>query len=739
MLDRVRIASEKLHTNRRCPRRVPRLADRATLTRFRHNVRPGVVRGTAQRHVRDLETPLTHRISGRPTPERDLAVGVGGPRLAARGGPRKVPSDRRSGDGSTAVVEDRHHGHSTNAVLADRFTRHHDALDVHHRTAARWEGRRIRDVGGRRAAGRVECRHAIVIGRRRTQPRIRVRFDIGSHGRERRECRTVRGALDVEAVLVRRVVDPAEIDGRTRNRGRHESTGRVRTLWTSAEAVVLGIRHRDVSIDREGGRTSTPDHVEPTHRTAILVAQDVAVQDRATVIGRAGGFGQVEANGHLRRDHVVVLARFEVVVIRQSLEVIDVQVEGVIDRTIDAPLLHLISRQPKRRNVRVEFAAVDRSRAHGDGLRVHVRDASQIAQIVRADRRPRGHSIRVVGMDRRVRSAVRVDGGHDVAVDAHPRISARPDREIRSRSAGDADAVAAQILRGDRAPNAVAGQQHHLALRTKFDRFRPRVAIGEEHAPMLPRIGWHADVSADQPVDGPGGRERTAHQDVAPRACRGRIQESQDDLALGHRGDVGRDAVVAVVDDQQPEHPTRHLQEGRTVMVRVVPEGAAHVVGRNVVDEVAAEAAFEGTCDVIARGHPRNMEPVRVQVADVRVFEDILLRAQRFIRQGIVKAQHVLVARSDFDGRTGDAVAASRLAVGPRRECLAANRKGGLSDLHDTAVVGLRVVWGRGVIGPQELFGIGDDVGAWARTCMGRRVCRSQNETGNDPCGREYR
>ena len=61
---------------------------------------------------------------------------------------------------------------------------------------------------------------------------------------------------------------------------------------------------------------------------------------------------------------------------------------------------------------------------------------------------------------------------------------------------------------------------------------------------------------------------------------------------LLHVCDVLRHAVRAVVDDQQPKGPTRHLQEGRAVMVGVIPVGTPHVIGRYLVHEVAAKASW---------------------------------------------------------------------------------------------------------------------------------------------------
>ncbi len=224
---------------------------------------------------------------------------------------------------------------------------------------------------------------------------------------------------------------------------------------------------------------------------------------------------------------------------------------------------------------------------------------------------------------------------------------------------------------------------------------------------MLPGVGRNSQRPVHLAIDRPARIQRPRDQHVASRAGCGGVQIADHEVTLRHRGHVGGDLVLAVVDDDQPEPARRHLQERRAVVVGVVPVRAAHVVSGNVVDVVTTEAALEHPGDVVARSLPGDVQTMGVEVRDVRVLERVGVRTRRLVGQQVAEAHDVLVAGDHVQCRPRDRVGTALLAIGPRGERLAVvHGERGLPVLDHSHVVRLRSVH----IGPDEWIRIDDVV-----------------------------
>jgi hypothetical protein len=58
-------------------------------------------------------------------------------------------------------------------------------------------------------------------------------------------------------------------------------------------------------------------------------------------------------------------------------------------------------------------------------------------------------------------------------------------------------------------------------------------------------------------------------------------------------------------------------------MVGVIPQGAAHVIRRNLIDIIPTVAAVDQARHVIGRRLAGNVEPVGMNVGDVGIFETL--------------------------------------------------------------------------------------------------------------------
>ena len=128
-----------------------------------------------------------------------------------------------------------------------------------------------------------------------------------------------------------------------------------------------------------------------------------------------------------------------------------------------------------------------------------------------------------------------------------------------------------------------------------------------------------------------------------------RLQQHVEIAVAGRRG------RARAADDQRAGHAARDLQRGRAVAVRMVPEGARGMVGRDVVLVLEVDARIDRDQHVVAVARRIDPQSVRVHVGAVeavrRVRAAAVDRAGRVLRQLVVQRHAHRLPGSHLDLR----------------------------------------------------------------------------------------
>ena len=131
------------------------------------------------------------------------------------------------------------------------------------------------------------------------------------------------------------------------------------------------------------------------------------------------------------------------------------------------------------------------------------------------------------------------------------------------------------------------------------------------------------------------------------------MHEEEDLLGRLHRW---WQRTSRVLHDQSARSAAASLDRRAAVVMCMVPEGPAHVIGWDLVRVCVLLARSNLDEDVVARRGWRDVQPVRVHVRAVKVAKLVVEGGGvvPLFRQGIDKRERQIITRLDADRRTGD-------------------------------------------------------------------------------------
>ena len=205
------------------------------------------------------------------------------------------------------------------------------------------------------------------------------------------------------------------------------------------------------------------------------------------------------------------------------------------------------------------------------------------------------------------------------------------------------------------------------------------VLIGRiEDAPALDLAGPHLDHRTALAVDREETRRRLRKQrlEILDHAVGvvDHLGQHQQPLARGR--DLGHVGEIAL-DDERADHAARHLDVGAAVVVRVIPIGAAGVVGRQRDLDVVAVARRHRAHDVVGDPARARMRAVEMEIGVVELMRmaDVGGHPVAVRRQIVDQLDAQRLAGLHAQGRTGAAA-----LIGPDIEPDAADLAIGVAD-----------------------------------------------------------
>jgi hypothetical protein len=195
----------------------------------------------------------------------------------------------------------------------------------------------------------------------------------------------------------------------------------------------------------------------------------------------------------------------------------------------------------------------------------------------------------------------------------------------------------------------ILGEQLPLAPGERW--LEDRVDGGKDHAPAVPAVGSEGDRGLVLAVDKHHIDGGPSHGPIGPRVVvalgdgaaevlavglvrlgDGRqlwhVDVRHDELHLLERRHFGRQRVGTILDDDHARGTCATLDGCRAVMVRVIPVDASHVIRRNLVRVLIRRARMHRSEDVISWRLAVDVQPVRVHVGCVEVFEVVVERGR---------------------------------------------------------------------------------------------------------------
>ena len=100
----------------------------------------------------------------------------------------------------------------------------------------------------------------------------------------------------------------------------------------------------------------------------------------------------------------------------------------------------------------------------------------------------------------------------------------------------------------------------------------------------------------------------------------------------------------------------------------VIPEAAAHVISRDLIDIVAAVASLDQARDIITRCLTGDVEAMGVNIGDVRVLQGVVFGTRFRKGKRVLECQDIGLSRRHRHRRSGNTELAAFLTVGPGRQ-----------------------------------------------------------------------
>ena len=227
--------------------------------------------------------------------------------------------------------------------------------------------------------------------------------------------------------------------------------------------------------------------------------------------------------------------------------------------------------------------------------------------------------------------------------------------------------------------DSILGKQLPLAPGERW--LEDRVDGGKDHAPAVPAVGCESDRGLVLPVDKHHIDGGPSHGPIGPRVVvalgdgaaevlavglvllgdgrqRWHVDVRHDEYHLLERRHFGRQRVGTIFDDDHARGTCATLDGSSAVVVRMIPVGSSHVIRRNLVRVFIRCARMHRSKDVISWRLAVDVQPVRVHVGRVEVFEVVVERGRvvELVGQIVREPDMENVARLYTNGRASHLV-----------------------------------------------------------------------------------